>query len=62
VTENEDVKKCPKCGGVMERGKMNVYGGVSIIPKGRGVFSSGDRVFLYYCVKCGFVELYKEMK
>jgi predicted nucleic-acid-binding Zn-ribbon protein len=53
-------KKCPKCGGEMEKGKrLYSYGSVTFTKKDGWL---GDKIIPYYCKKCGFIELYKEMK
>jgi len=48
-------RKCPKCGGNMQPGS---------VPSDFRILKSGDlygdRVSVLYCLKCGFVELYKE--
>jgi len=55
-----EVKKCPKCSGEMEKGrKLFAYYGVTFAKKGDWF---GDKIIPYYCKKCGFIELYKEMK
>jgi hypothetical protein len=46
----------------MEKGRIDSVGGVHIIRKDGSAWRVGDKVFPYYCIKCGFVELYKEMK
>jgi len=47
--------KCPKCGGAMEYGTTS--GDFRILKSGDLV---GDRASAFYCLKCGYVELYKE--
>ena len=60
-----DVKKCPKCDeDIVEGMDLAVrYSlrdmSVSFRKKGDWL---GDRVTPYLCKKCGFVELYKEIK
>lgn len=56
-----EVKNCPKCGGEMVEGEfMKNIPKVTIVPKkGRKRY---DRVIPTYCKKCGFIEIYKEMK
>ena len=44
----------------MEKGKkLFAYYGVTFAKKGDWF---GDKIIPYYCKKCGFIELYKEMK
>jgi predicted nucleic-acid-binding Zn-ribbon protein len=59
VSESE-IKKCPKCGGEMERGRRLVsYVGVTFAKKGDWF---GDSIIPFYCKNCGYIELYKKMK
>ena len=56
-----EVKKCPKCDGEMVQGEF-----LKNLPK-VVVFTKEDqrsceRVIPNYCKKCGFIEIYKEMK
>ena len=56
-----EVKKCPKCNGEMVQGEF-----LKNLPK-IVVFSTEDRrsfdsTIPIYCEKCGFIEIYKEMK
>jgi len=56
-----EAKKCPKCNGEMIQGEF-----LKNLPK-VVVFSTGrqrslDKTFPFYCKKCGFLEIYKEMK
>jgi predicted nucleic-acid-binding Zn-ribbon protein len=54
MSEN-NIKTCPKCGGMMEKGsRLFSYGGVSFAKKGDFV---GDRIIPYYCRACGYIEL-----
>jgi len=46
----------------MERGMMDVLLGFHIVEKGAGMIRAGDKVFPCYCKKCGYVELYKQVK
>ena len=57
-----EAKKCPKCGGDMEKGTMDVLFGMHIIKEGGSKIRAGAKVFPYYCKSCGYVELYKEKK
>jgi hypothetical protein len=56
-----EIKKCTKCGGEMVQGEfLKNLPKVAAFPKeGRRSF---DRVIPSYCTKCGFMEIYKEMK
>jgi predicted Zn-ribbon and HTH transcriptional regulator len=56
-----EVKKCPKCSGEMLQGEFlkNLPKVVVSPKKGRRRF---DKVIPAYCTKCGFIEIYKEMK
>jgi len=56
-----EVKKCPKCNGEMVRGEFlkNLPKVVVFPMEGRRSF---DKVIPIYCKKCGFMEIYKEMK
>ena len=56
-----EVKKCPKCGGEMKKGK-GLAGGYGIIRFVKIGDLRGDMAFAFYCKNCGFIELYKEMK
>ena len=56
----KEAKKCPKCGGEMEKGRRLVsYYGVTFAKKGDWF---GDKIIPFYCKNCGYIELYKEMK
>lgn len=46
---------CPKCGSQMNPGRM--AGDLRIIKEGDLV---GDRMTVFYCRRCGYVEFYKE--
>lgn len=56
-----EVKKCPKCSGEMVQGEFlkNLPKVIVFPKKGRRSF---DRVIPTYCKKCGFMEIYKEMR
>ncbi len=59
-----EVKKCPKCSGEMVGAHRLVahtrlLAGISLAKKGDLV---GDRIIPFYCVSCGYIEFYKEMK
>lgn len=57
-----EVKKCPKCKGEMEWRHIRGYGFRDLaISVGR--FSSAEeKVTASVCKRCGYIELYKEMK
>ncbi|UCE96347.1 MAG: hypothetical protein JSV51_01690 [Candidatus Bathyarchaeota archaeon] len=52
-----EVKTCLKCKGEMKTGDMVSYGGVRLIKPGD---IRGDAVRAYYCIQCGYIELYKD--
>lgn len=58
----KEVKKCPKCGGELELGRdltppsMHAVGSVRFRKNGDWV---GDKILPFYCVRCGYIELYK---
>jgi len=56
-----EVKKCPKCNGEMVQGEFlkNLPKVVVFSKDGRQFF---EKVIPSYCKKCGFMEIYKEMK
>jgi predicted Zn-ribbon and HTH transcriptional regulator len=56
-----EIKKCPKCSEEMVHGEFlkNLPKVVVFSREGR---RSLDRVIPTYCKKCGFIEIYKEMK
>ncbi|MEM3458670.1 MAG: zinc ribbon domain-containing protein [Candidatus Bathyarchaeia archaeon] len=61
MSENQ---KCPKCGGDMVRGDRlatatRVLSSVYLAKRGDIL---GDGIVPYYCEKCGYIELYKEIK
>ena len=57
-----DVKKCPKCGGEMEKGKglAGGYGVVRYLKMGDRL--RGDKTIAFHCRNCGYIEIYKKMK
>jgi hypothetical protein len=58
LSENE-VKKCPKCGGAMEIGHLpNAWNWIE--GKSRWSISLGRRIYGYGCRNCGYVEFYLE--
>ena len=62
MSENE-VKKCPKCNGEMEKGRSliatHAHFWEVLLSKKSDWY--GDKVIPLYCKKCGYIELYKEM-
>ncbi len=56
-----EVKKCPKCNGEMVQGEFlkNLPKVVVFSKDGRPSF---EKVIPTCCKKCGFMEIYKEMK
>jgi predicted nucleic-acid-binding Zn-ribbon protein len=51
-----EVKKCPKCGGEMEKGRdLRGYGSLTLRKSGDWF---GDMIIPLYCKNCGFIELY----
>lgn len=56
-----EVKKCPKCSGEMVQGEFLKHLPKVIVSPKKGRRSL-DRVIPTYCKKCGFMEIYKEMK
>jgi len=57
-----EVKKCPKCGGEMEKG-ARITGYLTIAVRFTRMSDlKGDMIIPYYCKKCGFIELFKEIK
>jgi predicted nucleic-acid-binding Zn-ribbon protein len=52
-----ETKKCPKCGSEMEKGKRLIsFTEISLAKEGDYV---GDRIDVYCCIDCGYMELYK---
>lgn len=58
------IRKCPKCKGEMELGNnltpasIHYVGEVKLRKIGDWV---GDKIVPFFCKKCGYIELYKEM-
>jgi predicted nucleic-acid-binding Zn-ribbon protein len=59
-----EVKKCPKCGGEMAKGKLRGSGGAYISFDKSGSFwlPQGEKVVAFRCQKCQYIELYREKK
>ena len=61
-----EVRKCPKCGGDMDRRALRVGGGGYFVElsDSESVWKMGkhDRIAGYLCQECVFVELYRQMK
>jgi predicted nucleic-acid-binding Zn-ribbon protein len=50
--------RCPKCGGEMGSDrKLGLYTEVTLK---KGDEYVGERINVFYCKNCGFIELYKE--
>ena len=50
-----EANRCPKCKGEMAGGIIS--GNLRIVKQGDLL---GDKMNVFYCVDCGFIELYKE--
>ena len=58
-----EVKKCPKCGGEIEKGDRLVgERGLLSVRFAKKGDALGDHIIPFYCKNCGYIELYKEMK
>ena len=58
-----EVKKCPKCGGEMEKGyKLVGESGLLSVRFAKKGDALGDQIIPFYCKNCGFIEIYKGMK
>jgi len=56
------VRKCPKCGGEMVKGK-GLAGGWGFVRYSKmGDRLRGDKTISFHCKNCGYIEIYKEMK
>jgi predicted nucleic-acid-binding Zn-ribbon protein len=52
-----ETKKCPKCDGEMVNDKdLGSYGELTLKSKDQFL---GDTVLTFYCVICGYIELYR---
>jgi predicted nucleic-acid-binding Zn-ribbon protein len=55
-----ETKTCLKCGGEMASDKnLGSYTELMLRNKDQYV---GDRIQTFYCIKCGYIELYREKK
>jgi predicted nucleic-acid-binding Zn-ribbon protein len=55
-----EVKKCPKCGAEMGNDRhLSSYTEISLAKENEYV---GDRIRVFYCKTCDFMELYREKK
>jgi len=60
MNENE-ARKCPKCGSEMELvDKIVGYGLHAARLFNKYDLSRGDKIIPYYCPNCGYIELYNE--
>jgi len=62
----EEVKKCPKCDGIMEDARSlttswNLVEWEVSLKKKKAIWF-GDKITPFYCKKCGYIELYLEKK
>jgi len=59
-----EVKKCPRCGGEMEKGDcLFGYGGsVKLQYFSKEKQPLQDSVIPFYCRNCGYLEFYRAMK
>ena len=65
MSEGEVKKKCPKCGGETKRQYLrDYYSRRGLLSDSDSVWFPGkrDKVIAFVCQKCGFIELYKEMR
>ena len=62
----KEAKKCPKCSSKMEKGARITSATRGWIPHAVTLAKEGDlfgdKIIPFYCIDCGYVELYKEMK
>ena len=58
--------RCPECGGWMEEGSRVTSFARGWIPQAitlaKKMDVRGDKIIPFYCTKCGYIKLYKEMK
>ena len=57
-----EAKICPKCSGEMVKGHRITGHLVTAVRFTKMSDMIGDMIIPYYCRKCGFIELFKEMK
>lgn len=56
-----ETESCPKCGSNMQEDKhLQSLGSETELVSENGFL--GDKVRVFYCEKCGFIELYREQK
>lgn len=56
-----EVKKCPKCGGEMEKaGRMVSMSGGGMTFAKRDFMA--NLIIPFYCKKCGYIELYRKIE
>jgi len=61
----KEVKKCPKCNGVMVKGSAQTLNDAfrCTRPEPKELEEKyKDRIQPYYCKNCGYIEFYKEKK
>jgi predicted nucleic-acid-binding Zn-ribbon protein len=55
-----EIKKCPKCSGEMAGDKrLGSYTEITLKKEDQFI---GDTILTFYCVNCGYMELYREEK
>ncbi len=54
-----EVKVCPKCGGIMEKGWMRGRQEVRWVTR---VFGSSKKIHAFACQQCGYLESYVDTK
>lgn len=57
-----EAKTCPKCRGEMEKGARITGHLVTAVRFTKMSDMIGEMIIPYYCKKCGFIELFKELK
>jgi predicted nucleic-acid-binding Zn-ribbon protein len=59
--EEEETRTCPKCGSTMkgDRHLQSLGSETELVTKDGFL---GDQVKAFYCVKCGYIELYRGRK
>ena len=57
-----EVKKCPKCGGDMEKGYLFSAGWVRGEPSFGWGFPEGKGIIAYRCKSCAYLEFYTREK